>query len=452
LIGIFSLACAGLLTLTSAEDKRPSEPDKWLPATAYAVPKETAPEGEGYFSIIEGHDGRLYIGTHANGLNAWLVEFDPKTERMRAVVDAQKAIGTDAKGFAAQAKIHTRNHVGASGKIYFGTKQGYPGKDEKWTDYPGGYPMVYDPKRAKTRVYPIPVPHQGISGITPDESRGVAYISTCSDHRPGPHESAHFMILDLASGKYRDLMDTEHVYAFIVVDHQHRAYHPLRGGDIARYDPASDKIERLKQTIDGKAPPAASHLADAEGHPLNWDISPDGKTLYCIPMNTNQLYAYNLASGVASAPRAASGQSPRTAVRGLGGENVLPGRSLGALVQEAKDIDCRAMCVGPTGNVWAAVTVNSPLGIRLARLVSYHPGDNAPRDHGPISIRNPDYTEFTDKTAKLLPSHGGLFKTPAGVTTTRHVLLGICQAHDSAVYVLALQPYTVLRVGPELLK
>jgi hypothetical protein len=29
--------------------------EKWLPATAYAVPKETAPEGEGYFSIIEGH-------------------------------------------------------------------------------------------------------------------------------------------------------------------------------------------------------------------------------------------------------------------------------------------------------------------------------------------------------------------------------------------------------------
>src|SRR5438128_8759168 len=157
---------------------------KWIPAKAYAVPKETAPEGEGYFSIIEGHNGRLYIGTHANGLNAWLVEFDPKTERMRAVVDAQKAIGTQAKGFAAQAKIHTRNNVGASGKIYFGTKQGYPGKDEKWTDYPGGYPMVYDPETGKTRVYPIPIPHQGIISVTPDEARGIAYISTCADSRP----------------------------------------------------------------------------------------------------------------------------------------------------------------------------------------------------------------------------------------------------------------------------
>src|SRR5438132_13063325 len=263
--GPFLVAIASSLTLTFADDQKALEPTKWLPATAYAVPKETAPEGEGYFSIIEGHNGRLYIGTHANGRNAWLVEFDPKTERMRAVADAQKAIGTQAKGFAAQAKIHTRNNIGASGKIYFGTKQGYPNKDEKGTDYPGGYPMVYDPKTEKTRVYPIPVAHQGISGITPDESRGVAYISTCSDHRPGPHESAHFLVLDLASGKYRDLMDTEHIYAFIVVDHQHRAYHPLRGGDIARYNSDSKKVERLKQTIDGKPPAADSHLADAEG-------------------------------------------------------------------------------------------------------------------------------------------------------------------------------------------
>ena len=34
---------------------------------------------------------------------------------MRIAVDAHKVIGTNAQGFAAQAKIHTRNNVGASG-------------------------------------------------------------------------------------------------------------------------------------------------------------------------------------------------------------------------------------------------------------------------------------------------------------------------------------------------
>jgi sugar lactone lactonase YvrE len=399
----------------------------WLPATAYAVPKETAPDGEGYFSIVEGHNGRLYIGTHANGLNAWLVEFDPGMGKMQAVVDAQKAIGTDAKGFAAQAKIHTRNNVGASGKIYFGTKQGYPAPGETGTDYPGGYPMVYDPATGKTRVYPIPVPHQGISSITPDEARGVAYLSTCSDHRPGPHESAHFLVLDLEKGTYRDLIDTEHIYAFIVVDRRHRAYHPLRGGDIARYDPETGKLERLKQTIDGRPPTPDSHLADEEGHPINWDISPDGKTIYCVPMSTNQLYAYDLTKG----------------------GDILPGRSLGPLIPGAKDTDCRALCTGPKGQVWAAVTEASPLGIRLLHLASYRPGEKAAKDRGPVSIRNPDYTPLTDAAGKPLPSAGGLFKTPEGVMTTRHVILGVCQGHDGSVYILALQPYTVLRVRPE---
>src|SRR6516225_6193635 len=192
---------------------------KWVPSTAYVVPKETATEGEGYFSIIEGLNSRLYIGTHANGVNSWLVEFDPKAQQMKVVVDAHQAIGKDLKGFGSQAKIHTRNNVGASGKIYFGTKQGYPSATEKREDYPGGYPMVYDPKTGKTKVYPIPVPHQGINIITPDESRGVAYVSTCSDHRPGPGENSIFLILDLKTGKYHNLIDTEHVYGFIVVDY-----------------------------------------------------------------------------------------------------------------------------------------------------------------------------------------------------------------------------------------
>ncbi|HET6884260.1 MAG TPA: hypothetical protein VFI31_29175, partial [Pirellulales bacterium] len=86
---------------TSAEEGTPRQ---WLQATAYAVPKETATEGEGYFSIIEGHNGRLYIGTHANGVNSWLVEFDPAKAKMQVVVDAHKAIGTDLKGFGSQAK------------------------------------------------------------------------------------------------------------------------------------------------------------------------------------------------------------------------------------------------------------------------------------------------------------------------------------------------------------
>jgi sugar lactone lactonase YvrE len=403
---------------------------KWLSATAFVVPKETATEGEGYFSIIEGLNRRLYIGTHANGINSWLVEFDPATKKMVIVVDAHKAIGKDLRGFGSQAKIHTRNNVGASGRIYFGTKQGYPGKGETREDYPGGYPMVYDPATGKTKVYPIPVPHEGINSITPDEALGVAYISTCSDGRPGPGENSHLLSLDLKTGKYKNLIDTKHIYGFIVVDHLHRVYHPLLGGNIVRYDPKADRIERLKQTIDGKPPTKESNLANPKtGHPINWDISPDGKTLYAQPMSTNGLYVYDLTQKGAE----------------------LAGRSLGELVPGAKNTDCRAMCVGPKGTVWAAITVAHPKVGQLLHLASYRPGEKAPRDHGPVAVTNPDFTEFKGKDGKPLPFHGGFVKV-GDVTTTRYVILGVCEGRDGSVNILALHPYSVLRVPPEQLK
>ncbi|HWB14077.1 MAG TPA: hypothetical protein VG826_32925 [Pirellulales bacterium] len=427
--------CAGAASLFFAVASRPTvaeeaSPRKWLQASAFVVPKETATEGEGYFSIIEGHNHRLYIGTHANGVNSWLVEFDPAAGKMRVVVDAHKAIGTDLKGFGAQAKIHTRNNVGASGKIYFGTKQGYPAKDEKREDYPGGYPMIYDPATGQTTVYPIPVPHQGINSITPDESRGVAYVSTCSDHRPGPGENAVFLMLDLKTGQSRPLMDTEHFYGFIVVDYLGRAYHPILGGDIARYDPRTEKLQRLKQTIDGAPPAPETRLAlTPQPDPINWDISPDGKTLYAQPMSGNHLYAYDLT---------AEGDT-------------LAGRTLGELIPGATGVDCRAMCVGKSGTAWCAITEKRE-GIQLLHLVRYRPGDSHPVDLGAVAVSNPDFTEFKDQDGKTLPFHAGFVKLKDGTTTTQYVIMGVCEAADGNVYILALHPYTVLQVSAEQLK
>jgi sugar lactone lactonase YvrE len=422
-IRIHTLLIAAVTVLAAANPVRAADAPKWVPSTAYVVPKFTATEGEGYFSIIEGHNGRLYIGTHANGVNSWLVEFDPAKKEMKVVVDAHKAIGADAKGFASQAKIHTRNNVGASGKIYFGTKQGYPGKGEKRTDYPGGYPMAYDPKTGKTEVFPIPVPHQGINSVMPDESRGLLYVSTCSDERPT--ESAHFLVYDMKEKKYKDLIDTKHMYGFIVLDHRGRAYHPLLGGDVVRYDPKTGKLDRLKQTIDGQPPTKESLLAHPESHPINWDAAADGKSLYAVAMSTNRLYRYDLT---------AEGDT-------------LPGTSLGELIPGAKSTDCRALCVGPKGEVWAAVTEAVKEGHRL-HLVRYQPGDKACKDLGPVSVRNPGFTDFYDEKDKPLPFHGGFGKAADGTFTTKYVIMGVCQAKDGAVYVLALHPYTVLQVRP----
>jgi len=394
---------------------------QWLRADAHVIPKWTAPEGEGYFAIIEGHNGRLYIGTHANGANSWLVEFTPNTGKMNVVVDVQKATGVKANGFAAQAKIHSRNNAGRSGKIYFCTKQGYPAKGESRSKYPGGYPMVYDPNTGKTEVFPISVKHHGLISITPDETRGLAYLSTCSDSRP--FDRTHFVVLDLKTKKYRDLGDLEHMYAFIVVDSLSRAYHPIRGGDIGRYDPETGKLDRLKQTIDGKPPTAESHLADENGHPINWDISPDRNTLYSVPMSGNTLYAYDLSNKTKS----------------------LKGRKLGLLLPGAKGSDCRAMCVGPTGTVWASVT-QQVMGYRRHHLVSWRPGDKKPTDHGPVAVANPDFTKFKGKDGKPLAYHHGFQTLSNGVFTSKYVTMGVCEGKDGFVNLLVMHPYSLLRL------
>jgi hypothetical protein len=412
---LFTGGDMSLLIQANAQENRIQEkkPSRWIWSKAHAIPKETTSEESGYFSIIEGNNGKIYIGTSKYGDNAYLVEFEPKMETMKIVVDAEKEIGVDRKGFAAQAKFHTRNNVGKSGKIYMGTKQGYPKEGETRTDYPGGYPMVYHPSTGKTKVYGIPIPHQGIASITPDESRGVAYVSTCSDGRP--RESSHFMILDLETGEYHDLMDCRHVYAFIVVDYLGRAYHPVLGGKIARYDPETERLEQLSQTIDGELPDHDTHLMDSKSHPINWDITPDRKMIYAVAMSHNALFAYDL----------------------TGEGDTLKGKTIGPLVKGALSTDCRAMCVGPDGTVWAGLMATLPGQPQLPRLVSYSFGDKEPIDHGPIAIGNPGYTDFKG------PYQHGVHRPFGDHLVPRYVVMGICAAKAGTVYLTTLYPFTV---------
>ena len=138
-------------------------------------------------------------------------------------------------------------------------------------------------------------------------------------------------------------------------------------------------------------------------------------------MSGNQLYAYDLT---------AEG-------------DVLPGRRLGPLSAGAKATDCRAMCVGPDGTVWAGVAVTTAKGGQLLHVVRYRPGDPAPVDLGPIAIGNPDYTTFVDAGGKEKPYHHGVFRLKDGTLVPRYVIMGICAATDGTVYLTTLYPFTV---------
>src|SRR5207244_7649887 len=65
-------------------------PFPYVQAKAFHIPPETTTEESGYFSLCEGRNGKIYVGTAAYGRNSYLVEFDPATEKMRIVLDTHK--------------------------------------------------------------------------------------------------------------------------------------------------------------------------------------------------------------------------------------------------------------------------------------------------------------------------------------------------------------------------
>src|SRR5262245_59731289 len=135
--------------------------------------------------------------------------------------------------------------------------------------------------------------------------------------------------------------------------------------------------------------------------------------------------------------------------------DTLPGTKIGPLLPEAdrakpRRTDCRAMCVGPDGTVWAAVSDTGAKGGTLLHLVSYKPGAKAPRDHGVVGISNPDFTTFTDDKGKDKPWHGGMPKRNG--TRSPNVPMGVCAMPDGSVYVLTIGPLTLIKYTKEQLK
>ena len=75
-------ACAAILLLSlEAGAATP-----WLLGQATKIPTQYTNQESGYFSIVEGKNGRLYIGAAKYGVNAYLIEFDPKMAKMTMVV------------------------------------------------------------------------------------------------------------------------------------------------------------------------------------------------------------------------------------------------------------------------------------------------------------------------------------------------------------------------------
>ena len=66
------VAAAILLASVARGDDRPA----WIKATAYELASELTNQESGYSSLVEGRNGRLYIGAAEYDVDAYLVELD----------------------------------------------------------------------------------------------------------------------------------------------------------------------------------------------------------------------------------------------------------------------------------------------------------------------------------------------------------------------------------------
>jgi len=416
------LSALAVMFFTQAKDPAPAKPPFTIVwASAYHILPETHTDESGYFSLNEGKNGKIYVGTAAYGFNAYLVEFDPKTSKQRIVVDVNKVCGLETPKvptYAAQSKIHTRNFVAPSGKIYVGSKQGYRrGKDDT-ADYPGGYVMVYDPETDKTENLGMPFKGEGVNDVTADEKAGLVYVVTCEDH--------HWVILDMKTKKFREPDANLRVtsYAQTLLDSKGRAVVITKDFKLARFDPAKDKLEILELASDGKS----VGKADDKLGPACWAVTADAKAAYLIRMSDSTLYKIDLTAE--------------------GGK--LPVNDLGKLI-EGKSFDSRgSLIVGTDGKVHAMMRVDNETKFGtgyLHHLVSHDPATKKMTDHGVVAVKNPDFFDFgPGKDGKPKPWSHGFHKLPDGTLTPLHVHMALIQTKDGTLYGTTIYPFTLLKM------
>ena len=419
---VLTLAAAMLLAQQPASAPK-APPPKYLFGKAFHILPETHSDESGYFSLCEGKNGKMYVGTAKYTQNSYLVEFDPKTEKQRIVIDTNKVCGLSATGYAAQAKIHTRNFAAPSGKIYVGSKQGYRRGPEDKAEYPGGYVMVYDPATDKVENLGMSYKGQGIIDVTADEPRGLIYVVTC--------EKQHWMLYDVKTKKYRELGPLLAGYMTTMVDAKGRANAVTKDFQMASYDPATDKMTVRDIVVDGKKLTAE----DLKTGPACWDMTADGKTAYLIRLSDPTLFSIDLV-----------GEGPTVSATNLG------------KMIDGKGIDSRgSLCLGPDGRVYCVIRVTNETGFGagyLHHLVRYDPKAKKMEDLGVLAVKNPDFFglpldangAIDPATGKPRPWTHGFHKLPDGTLTPLHVHMAARVAQDGTVYVTILYPFTLLRI------
>jgi hypothetical protein len=391
-----------------------AEAPPYVLAQAFHILPETTSEESGYFSLSESLDGAIHVGTAKYNHNAFLVEFDPRTGAQRIVLDTNKTCGLTATGFAAQSKLHTRNFVGPSGRVYVGSKQGYRAKGDT-SEYPGGFVMIYDPRTGRSENLGMPLAGQGVIDVVADEPRDRIYAVSC--------EEQHWMLGTLRGTPWRELGPLLTPYATTLVDGRGVASAITKEFALAQSDPATGKITTRPILVDGQPWVRAN-----AGAIPTWQLDPDGRHAWLILMNDPALLRIDLHSD---------------------GEQVTA-ENRGPMI-DGKSPDSRAaLTMHPDGKVYALVRVQNTTGFgtgMLHHLVRYDPAARRHEDLGVLKVQNPDFFDWSPlPDGKPKPWTHGFHRLPDGTLTPLHAHMALLAARDGTLYATILYPFTLLKI------
>ena len=112
---LFALPAVVLLCFTPsrpalAQDKKPKAAEEkidFLLGKAYKLPSQYTNQESTYFSIIAGHDGKLYVGTAKYGVNAYLLS-PQNAEIFQLIWTIEDHVGVVRRGAVARDVARTR--------------------------------------------------------------------------------------------------------------------------------------------------------------------------------------------------------------------------------------------------------------------------------------------------------------------------------------------------------
>ncbi|MCK4308162.1 hypothetical protein KAW50_08065 [candidate division WOR-3 bacterium] len=258
---------------------------------------EELPVHDTCWSLITGADGKVYIGVcgeMTGGMSAYVVSYDPETEKVEYLLEVAEVLGIlPNNGEATHAKVHFCLLSDDEGILYAATHcTGPPSGDVIWRPwncwshpvkhFRGSGIFGYDPKKKEVLFTDLFLPHEGSRCMAISCKRRKIYGIS--------YPRNHFFIYDLNKHEVRDLGRIGCVNSLaIFLDADENAYTTDEYGYLIRCDGDKEELEEMGIQIPHPSFQNGFHnvLHDAVA-------SPDSKDVYIVLQNFGgELFRYN---------------------------------------------------------------------------------------------------------------------------------------------------------------